>query len=300
MARSLGGLFLAGATVGLISLLLPHAQGANLGALSVNVGMAYGGGVLVLFTFRRAPLWIFHGALLAGTLLITRAVYYSGDAISFYGIWYLWAALFGFSFFKRSHAVAHVAIVGLAYAWILNLRPEPVAAARWITTIASLLIAGVFLDALVRRVQRQREETAAHARSLAMVVAMAQRALQAPTADAVRADLLSTAVQVASADEAVLWVPAPGSDTFVAVASTHDALHPEFLTMKSAPAGAGRAFATGRAEFGYRTQSEDADSSANDDLGRICSLWQPIQRVDTTVGLLAVYWRDQLVCLGKA
>ena len=86
MARSLGWLFVAGATIGLISLILPRAPHTNVGALGVNVGLAYLGGVIVLTVFRRLPAWTFHIALLAGTVLITRAVYYSGQGVSYYGI----------------------------------------------------------------------------------------------------------------------------------------------------------------------------------------------------------------------
>src|ERR1700676_2840750 len=138
MARSLGWLFIAGATIGLISLFLPRAPHANVDALVINIGLAYLGGVIVLVVFRRMPAWTFHIVLLVGTVLITRAVYYSGQGVSYYGIWYLWAALFGFSFFRRSQATLHVAAVGVAYAVVLTLRHEPSAQGRWLTTTASL------------------------------------------------------------------------------------------------------------------------------------------------------------------
>src|SRR5467141_269588 len=91
MARALGWLFIAGATIGLISLFLPRAPHTNVGALAVNIGLAYLGGVLVLLVFRRLPVWTFQVMLLVGAALITRAVYYSGAGVSYYGIWYLWA-----------------------------------------------------------------------------------------------------------------------------------------------------------------------------------------------------------------
>ena len=131
--------------------------------------------------------------MLAGTALITRAVYYSGQGVSYYGIWYVWVALFAFSFFRRSQAALHVAVVGFAYAVVLAVRHEPTAQGRWVTTIASLLIAGVFIDALVRRVRRQRRRAADDAENLAAVVNAMHRIFQQPTADATRADLCSTA-----------------------------------------------------------------------------------------------------------
>jgi hypothetical protein len=71
------------------------------GAVELNIALTYVGAVVMLLALRRMPLWAFHLALLAGTALITRAVYYSGDGVSYYGIWYLWVALFAFSFFGR-------------------------------------------------------------------------------------------------------------------------------------------------------------------------------------------------------
>src|SRR6202043_3366227 len=163
--------------------------------------------VVVLLLFRRMPAWTFHIALLAGTGLITRAVYYSGQGVSYYGIWYLWAALFGFSFFRRSQATLHVAVVGAAYAVVLAVRHEPIAQARWVTTIASLLIAGVFIDALVRRVRRQREQADENAVHLAAVVEATHRLHQHPSAEITRLVLGETALRVAKADSAVLWEP---------------------------------------------------------------------------------------------
>ena len=287
MAQSLGGLFLAGATIGLVSLLLPRAHHTNVGALSVNIAMAYVGGMVVLFTFRRMPVSAFHGALLAGTVLITRAVYFSGDAVSFYGVWYLWAALFGFSFFKRSHAVIHVAMVGIAYGWMLTLRPDAVAAARWMTTVASLLIAGVFIDALVRRVRRQREQAAHHARTLQIIVAATQRILQAPTADVIRSDLLSAAVEVAHADGAVLWGLAPEGTALLVAASTSDEVRLRALPVDSASSGAARAYLSGEAEFSCPSQADAA--ALPFEAKRV--LWQPVRRNDATIALLALCWR---------
>ena len=48
MARSLGSLYLAGATIGLVSLFLPRAPGTDVGALGVNIALAYAGGLLAL------------------------------------------------------------------------------------------------------------------------------------------------------------------------------------------------------------------------------------------------------------
>jgi diguanylate cyclase (GGDEF)-like protein len=290
MARGLGWLFIAGATIGLISLFLPRAPQTNVGALAVNIGLAYLGGVIVLVVFRRMPAWTFHLALLAGTALITRAVYYSGQGISYYGIWYLWAALFGFSYFRRSQATLHVAVVGVAYAVVLAVRHESIAQARWVTTIASLLIAGVFIDALVRRVRRQRQQAADDAENLSAVVDAMHRIFQQPSADATRLDLCSTASRVARADSAVLWEPRANDTALVPAAVAGEKIIAEELLLTDPLAGAAQAYVTGQPNFACLPDQHGCELDPGE-RGRVrCALWQPVLRDQATVAVLALYW----------
>jgi diguanylate cyclase (GGDEF)-like protein len=292
MARSLGWLFIAGATIGLASLLLPRAPHTNVGALAVNIGLAYVGGVIVLVVFRRMPAWAFHVALVAGTALITRAVYYSGQGVSYYGIWYLWVALFVFSFFRRTQATVHIALVGLAYAILLAVRHEPVAQGRWVTTVASLLIAGVFIDALVCRVRHQRQQAADDAENLAAVVDAMHRIFRLPSADATRTDLCGTASRVARADAAVLWEPKGVDGVLVPAAVVGESMAAHELKLSDRQAGAPHAYVTGDPSFACIT---DQHGSELDPGGRrkVCrALWQPVVRDHTTVAVLALYWMD--------
>jgi diguanylate cyclase (GGDEF)-like protein len=290
MARSLGWLFIAGATIGLVSLFLPRAAHTNVGALAVNIGLAYVGGVLVLACFRRLPAWTLHLALLAGTALITRAVYYSGDGVSYYGIWYVWVALFGFSFFSRSQATFHVAVVGVAYGAVLTLGNEPVAQARWMTTVASLVIAGVFIEALVRRVRRQRQQAADDAENLAAVVDAMHRIFQQPTADAARLDLCSTASRVARADSAALWEPRGNDTALVPAAIAGEKIIAGEILLSDREAGAARAYATGQPSFARLTDEHGLELDPSE-RGRVrCALWQPVLRDQVTVAVLSLYW----------
>jgi len=292
MARSLGWLFIAGATIGLISLFLPRAPHTHVAALAVNIGAAYVGGVIVLNVFRRLPAWTFHLAILAGTALISRAVYYSGDGVSYYGIWYVWVALFTFSFFKRSEATLHVAVVGVAYAIVLAVRHEPNAEGRWVTTIASLLIAGVFIDALVRRVRRQRRQAADDAENLAAVVNAMHRIFQQPTADATRQDLCSTAARVARADSAALWEPRADDAALVPAAVAGKTLTADKLLLGDSLAGATQAYVTGEASFARLTDQHGTELDSGDSGTARCALWQPVVRDQATAAVLALYWLE--------
>jgi len=290
MARSLGGLYIAGATIGLISLWLPRAPHTNVGALAVNIVLAYLGGVAVLLVFRRLPVWTFHVALLAGAALISRAIYYSGAGVSYYAIWYLWAALFGFSFLTRRQATLHVAVIGLAYGVLLAVRHEPVAQGRWVTTVASLLIAGVFIDALVRRVRRQREQAGEDAENLATVVDAMHRIFQQPTAEATRIDLCATAARVARADGARLWEPRGSGGVLVSTAVAGEETGVSELALCAPLTGAARAYMTGEPRFAD-TAGEGGAELDPGERGRVrCALWQPVTRDQVTVGVLALYW----------
>src|SRR5438876_260192 len=86
-ARAMGSLYVAGASIGVVSLLLPHSARADDTALWSNVALAYLGGALLLTIGPRIPGWGFHAALAIGAVLITRAVLASHDPVSFYTVW---------------------------------------------------------------------------------------------------------------------------------------------------------------------------------------------------------------------
>jgi diguanylate cyclase (GGDEF)-like protein len=292
MVRSLGWLYVAGGTIGWMSLLLPRAPGSNAGALEVNIGVAYLGGAVLLLTSRRMPLWMLHLMLLAGALLITRAVYFSGAGNSYYGVWYLWIALFAFSFFRRRQAAFHVAIAGAAYAAVLAVRHEPVAEARWLTTISALLIAGVFIDALVRRIRRQGQHAADSAENMSTVVDAMNRIFQRPTADATRLDLCKTASAVSHADGAVLWELNAGGRTLTASAATGAGagVAVPWLSLEDPSTGAAKAYTTGQVGFARLGDENSRELEPSEDGPALCALWQPVLRDNVTVGVLALYW----------
>jgi diguanylate cyclase (GGDEF)-like protein len=285
-----GWLFFAGATIGQLSLFLPLARHTNVGALELNIALTYVGAVLMLVAFRRMPLWTFHLALLAGTALITRAVYYSGDGVSYYGIWYLWVALFAFSFFGRIQATLHVAVAGAAYAVVLSVRHEPIPGGRWVTTIASLLIAGVFIDVLVRRVRSQRQEAADNAENLSAVVDAMHRIFQHPGADATRTDLCKTAAAVARADGAALWEPDANERSLSAAALVGEHSVAEDISLGEPLTGAAQAYLSGDPGFARLAEHSvgEFDPAQRQPAG--CALWQPVLRDGRTVAVLALYW----------
>lgn len=103
-ARGLGWLYVAGASIGTVSMFLPRSAAADELALWSNIALAALAGALLLWIGARLPLWTFHVSLALGTLLIARAVVYSGEAVSFYSVWFIWVGLYAFYFFGRPAA----------------------------------------------------------------------------------------------------------------------------------------------------------------------------------------------------
>ena len=216
--RALAYLFLAGATIGLISVLIPGQSGNTAGLLS-NIAIAYATAFTLLAGSRRLPAAWVHVVIAAGALVIARAIYLSGDTSSYYSGWYVWIALYAFYFFRRPAAVAHVAWVGVTYAGVLVVQDAGMAAVpRWITTVSSLVVAAVFVDTLVRKLRARAEGADTSASRLALAAEAIGR-MSASTDREEVAQLLTGAVSgVAGAASAALRSDAgpAGSGTLIA------------------------------------------------------------------------------------
>ena len=256
-ARALGWLFMAGGLIGALSMILPHSPEASDFGLWSNIGMALVGGVTLLIAGPQFPAWALHLTLAAGVLLIARAVFLSGEEVSFYSIWFIWVGLYAFYFFSRLAAALHVAFAAAVYALTLVDEPGTAPIARWLTTIATLVVAGVFIDTLVRRARgqaRAAEESAAGMAALARV----SRELSGITDPATaRLVICEAAREISGASSAELLEPAP-----------KDTIGPD--------GGATEAFTTG----------EPVTAE-----GR---LWQPVVRDDHPIAILSLTFDDHV------
>jgi diguanylate cyclase (GGDEF)-like protein len=174
-------LFGVGAGIGALSLVVPHPESFDDSALWSNVALAFGGSVLCAVASRRVPVWALHVVLAVGIVLITRAAYYSGEVSGFYTYFYVWIGLYTVFFFSRRVALAYLAGVGVAFAWLLAELDATAGAARWITTIGTVALGAFMIDLLVRRVRRMASDSAALAQE--------------------RADLMATLAEVARTDD---------------------------------------------------------------------------------------------------
>ncbi len=297
MAAILGVLFLAGAAIGGLSLLLPHPSEYDAPNLWSNVLIAFGAGVVMVILRNRVPDWSLPVIVLGGTAIVTRAVYYGHDPSGYYTIWYLWIGVYAFFFFGLRWGLIQMAAVAAAYGWVLTELGGPTPVARWVVTVGSILVAGLLVDQLAGRL---RSETDASARRAANLEAVGEVARQLATQSDPRAvgwAICSAAVRTAHASAAVLWRPTHTGDALQATAVAGVDAEGASIPFVTPSSGAIQAFTSATDRFTTLHGGKPAQElSPGFEAG--AGLWQPILREKSTaVGVLAVYWREPLEAL---
>jgi diguanylate cyclase (GGDEF)-like protein len=175
---TLGVLFLVGSLIGAVSLLLPHPDTFNTSALWTNVGASAVGGLALVALAGRAPQWGIQLAVLAATVLITRAIDLSGDPNSYYAFFFIWEGLYVFFFLGWRWAFAQTVGIGIAYAWVLAELPPATPVASWVMLLVTIGIGAALTELVVRRLRHVAEESAAVARERAELVAKLEEVAQ--------------------------------------------------------------------------------------------------------------------------
>jgi len=148
-ARALAGLFAAGATLALLTLVLPHSPRADETALGVIIAGAYVIAGLLHRLGARVPPRLLRYLLGLGSFLITLGAFFSADNPSPLIFFYLWVFLYASYFFTRRETVAQVLFVGVAYGGLLVVAPPPTGvAAWWAVGMGTLLVAAALVTAL--------------------------------------------------------------------------------------------------------------------------------------------------------
>jgi diguanylate cyclase (GGDEF)-like protein/putative nucleotidyltransferase with HDIG domain len=150
MAQALAGLFAAGATLALLTVLLPHSAHANVLGLLVIVGNAYLAGAILFGRAGSLSPRVLPPALAWGSTLITGVAYFSGESPSPLVFFYLWIFLYSSYFFTRRELIAQVVYVGLAYGGLLAARPPSSGVLVWWTVGMGTLIVAAILIRVMR------------------------------------------------------------------------------------------------------------------------------------------------------
>jgi diguanylate cyclase (GGDEF)-like protein len=168
MARTFTYLFGTGATLVLISLLLPHSPDRDTTGLLIATLGAYLVALGFLIAFDRLPMWAFEASPLAGTVLVSLAVYFGGSqAATAYAMYYFWVALAACYFLRPPVAVAHLAIASAAYGLVLLVSPGhvPLPGLTWAIVTGTLGVLGVLMITLRGQVNRLVTQLASAART---------------------------------------------------------------------------------------------------------------------------------------
>jgi diguanylate cyclase (GGDEF)-like protein len=153
MARSLGSLFVAGALVGLISLLLPHASDTKVLGIGAICALALGFGVALTFERGRMPRWAFPAACYVGTILIGLGLYFSDRADSPYAFYFVLIAMFSAYFLSVRQLVLQIGFVAIVYPVIIGMldATDEQPAQRWLLAIWTIIVVGAFIAILRQR-----------------------------------------------------------------------------------------------------------------------------------------------------
>jgi diguanylate cyclase (GGDEF)-like protein/putative nucleotidyltransferase with HDIG domain len=154
MARALAGLFAAGATLALVTVLLPHsAQTDELGLLLIVADAYVVAGLLFWRSSGVAP-WVLPLTLGWGSTLITGVAYFSAQRPSPLVFFYLWVFLYSSYFFTRRASAVQIVYVGVLYGALLFANPPPSGVPGWWTVgMGALLVAAVLIRVMRERVE---------------------------------------------------------------------------------------------------------------------------------------------------
>jgi PAS domain S-box-containing protein len=164
-ARSLAYVYTAGALLGLATLAFPHGKEVREVPLFVLAGVAFAIAAVVYARVDRIAEWEIHGAVVGGTLLLTLANYYVGGS-ALYPILFSWTALYACYFFELRAALAHIALVAIAYGGLLVIQEPMSPIVRWILAVGTPTVAGLLISRLLGRVRAEAVRAADQARAL--------------------------------------------------------------------------------------------------------------------------------------
>src|SRR5215208_1100432 len=152
MARMLGALYIAGATISLATLAFAQPAGTNVPALLAVYATAYAiGGFVLLLRDRLGP-WGLVPALACGSVVITLAMIFSEGRTGSYAMFYVWVALVAAYFLTWGQVAFQGVLIGLCYGAGLAIEGVSGAPEQWLLAVGTALIAGTIVGSLRRGV----------------------------------------------------------------------------------------------------------------------------------------------------
>jgi diguanylate cyclase (GGDEF)-like protein len=148
-----GTLFVAGALLTVLGILLPHSAKADVGGFWALAGGIALGALLLLRYGARMSLRSYHCWMLLGSAIITLSIFFNGER---HGgpspgnqVLYLWVALYSAYFFSRRALAVQLIAIGAFFGYVLLLvHPGAVGLTRWLITLGMVSVAAVIVHAL--------------------------------------------------------------------------------------------------------------------------------------------------------
>jgi signal transduction histidine kinase/CheY-like chemotaxis protein/HPt (histidine-containing phosphotransfer) domain-containing protein len=154
MAMALAGLFAAGATLTLITVMLPLPAHANRVAMLLIICNAY---VISLALFRlaqRVPRWVLQPTLAAGSVHIVGVCYLSAVSPSPLLCFFTWVFLYASYFFTFKQTAAQIGFAGIAFGTLLLARPPASGApAWWVVAMGTQMVMAILIRSMRARVE---------------------------------------------------------------------------------------------------------------------------------------------------
>jgi diguanylate cyclase (GGDEF)-like protein len=156
MRRVAATLFLIGAVMTVLGILLPHSPQADLGGFWA---MAAGTALVSLLLFRqsrRLPAGFYEALMLLASLTVTLSVYFNGErhggSSAGNQVLYVWIALYCGYFFTTAVMTVQLAAIAALYAGVLlTMDLGPVALTRWLITVGMVSAAAGIVHVLRQR-----------------------------------------------------------------------------------------------------------------------------------------------------
>src|SRR3954462_13960466 len=176
--RGLGGFYVFGGILALVSLLLPHAQELiEPGILAIGAFACVAGAVMLSFP-QLVPPQLLTGVLACGNLVITSGVYFTQSTTSVYALLYVWVGFQAAYFLPRSHAVAHVLGTAFTYSIALACVPGSDRSQRVLLMFGVVAVIALMVVVLRERVDRLIARLADAARTDALTGLLNRRGFQ--------------------------------------------------------------------------------------------------------------------------
>src|SRR3954451_17762511 len=176
--RVLGGFYVFGGILALVSLLLPHAPRVIEPGLVAIGAFACAAGAAMIAVPSIVPPRFLTVVLALGNLLISSGVWFSQSTGSVYALLYVWVGFQAAYFLPRSHAVAHVLGTGFTYAVALACVPGADRGQRWLLMFGVVAVIALMVAVLRERVDRLIARLADAARTDALTGLLNRRGFQ--------------------------------------------------------------------------------------------------------------------------